>query len=75
MATILVVDDEQMLCDLMRAVLGRRGHEVMTATGGREGLELFRQHRPRITLLDLRMPGMDGIEVLKQIRPWTRRLP
>ncbi len=40
----------------------------MTATGGREGIELFRQHRPRITLLDLRMPEMNGIEVLKQIR-------
>ncbi len=68
MATILVVDDERMICDLMRAVLSRHGHTVLTATGGREGLELFQQHRPRITLLDLRMPEMDGIAVLKQIR-------
>ena len=68
MATILVVDDEQMLCDLMRAVLSRHGHVVLTATGGREALDLFRQHRPSITMLDLRMPEMDGIEVLKQIR-------
>ena len=68
MATILVVDDEQMICDLMRPALSRHGHVVLTATGGREGLELFRQHRPRITLLDLRMPEMDGIEVLEQIR-------
>ncbi len=68
MATILVVDDEQMLCDLMRPALSRHGHVVLTATGGREALELFQQHRPRITLLDLRMPKIDGIEVLKQIR-------
>ncbi|MEE8240029.1 MAG: response regulator [Nitrospirales bacterium] len=68
MATILIVDDEQMICDLLRAVLSRHGHEVFTTTTGREALELFRQHRPDITLLDLRMPEMDGMEVLKQIR-------
>lgn len=68
MATILVVDDERLICDLLRAVLSRYGHEVLTATSGREGLELFRQQRPRFTLVDLHMPEMDGIEVLKQIR-------
>ena len=68
MATILVVDDERLICDLLRAVLSRHGHEVLTATSGRDGLELFRQRKPRFTLLDLHMPEMDGIEVLKQIR-------
>ena len=68
MATILIVDDEQLICDLLRAVLGRQGHEVITASNGREGLELFKKHRPRFTLLDLRMPEMNGIEVLKNIR-------
>ena len=68
MATILVVDDERMVCDLLRAVLSRYGHEVITAFDGRNGLALFEQHRPRFTLLDLRMPGMDGIEVLTRIR-------
>ncbi len=68
MSTILVVDDERLICDLLRAVLGRHGHEVLTASNGREGLELFKKHRPRFTLLDLRMPEMNGIEVLKQIR-------
>ncbi len=68
MAKILVVDDEQLICDLLEAVLTRRGHDVLTATGGTEALKLFREHRPRITLLDLRMPEMDGIAVLKQIR-------
>jgi DNA-binding response OmpR family regulator len=68
MAIVLVVDDERLICDLLRAVLSRHGHEVLTATSGREGLELFRQRRPRFTLVDLHMPEMDGIEVLKQIR-------
>ena len=68
MPTILVVDDEKLMCDLLRAVLVRHGHEVLTASNGREGFELFKKHRPRFTLLDLRMPEMNGIEVLKQIR-------
>src|SRR5256885_16816347 len=68
MATILVVDDERMVCDMLRAVLNRHGHEVITASSGREALELFGQHSPRFTLLDLPMPGMKGIEVLTQLR-------
>lgn len=68
MATILVVDDERMVCDLLRAVVSRYGHEVLTATSGREGVALFEQQRPRITLLDLHLPGMNGIDVLKRIR-------
>jgi len=67
MPTILVVDDERLICDLLQAVLSRHGHEVLTASSGREGLELFKKHRPRFTLLDLRMPEMNGIEVLKRI--------
>ena len=68
MATILVVDDERMICDLLRSAFCSHGHEVLTATGGHEGMELFRQRKPRFTMLDLNMPGMDGIEVLQQIR-------
>ena len=68
MATILVVDDERMICDLLRSAFSAHGHEVFTATSGREGLELFRNRKPRFTLLDLCMPDMDGIEVLQQIR-------
>jgi DNA-binding response OmpR family regulator len=68
MATILVVDDERMMCDMLRAVLSRHGHEVITASSGREALELFGQRGPRFTLLDLTMPEMNGIEVLTQLR-------
>src|SRR3989442_12131058 len=68
MATILVVDDERVFCDLLKTVLGSNGHEVFTAYNGREALTLFSQHRPQVTLLDLRMPEMNGIEVLRQIR-------
>jgi DNA-binding response OmpR family regulator len=68
MATILVVDDERVFCDLLKTVLGSHGHEVLTAYNGREALDLFSRHRPQFTLLDLRMPEMNGIEVLRQIR-------
>lgn len=68
MSTILVVDDEQMLCDLLKEELSNCGHEVFTATTGRDGIALFTQRRPDLTLLDLHMPEMSGIVVLKQIR-------
>lgn len=68
MATILVIDDERMLCDLLQEVLRRQGHEVFTAYSGREGVAAYRRHRPRFTLLDLHLPDMNGIEVLRQIR-------
>ena len=68
MAKILAVDDEQMFCDLLRASLGHYGYEVITVNSGTEALEQFKRHRPNITLLDLVMPRMNGIEVLKQIR-------
>lgn len=66
--TVLVIDDEQIICDLLRTMLSGAGYEVITASGGREGLALFCQHRPRFTLLDLRMPDMPGINVLREIR-------
>jgi DNA-binding response OmpR family regulator len=75
MATILVVDDERMVCDLLRAVLSRYSHEVLTACDGREGLKLFKKHHPRITLLDINMPEMNGIEVLKKIRAVDPKAP
>ena len=68
MIKILIVDDDQMNCDLLQNVFTRHGYIVMSATSGSEGLNLFRKHTPRITILDLRMPGMDGLTVLKEIR-------
>jgi CheY-like chemotaxis protein len=68
MIKILIIDDDQMNCDLLQNVFTRHGYHVISATSGREGLALFRKHGPRVTLLDLRMPEMDGLTVLKEIR-------
>ena len=68
MIKVLIVDDDQMNCDLLQSVFTRQGCHVISTTSGREGLDLFRAHNPRVTLLDLRMPEMDGLTVLKEIR-------
>ncbi len=68
MATILVIDDERLLCDLLQEMLRRHGHEVFTAYSGRDGIALHKERRPHFTLLDLHLPDMNGIEALTRIR-------
>lgn len=68
MATILVINEQQLLCDLLGAEFSQHGHKVYTSVTGKEGIELFRQRRPRLTFLDLQLPDMNGIEALKKIR-------
>ncbi len=68
MGTLLVIDDDRLHCDLLEVALARQGYQVSTATSGRTGIALFRQLSPLVTLIDLRMPEMDGLAVLKEIR-------
>ncbi|SLM46892.1 putative Response regulator, CheY-like [Nitrospira japonica] len=75
MVKLLIIDDDRMNCDLLQAVFARHGYEVHTATNGIEGLALFREHGPRVTILDLRMPGMDGLMTLKEIRAMDPQAP
>jgi DNA-binding NarL/FixJ family response regulator len=67
---ILTVDDHPLLREGIAALVGKQSDMelVAEASGGREALELFRQHRPDITLMDLQMPEMDGIEATSVIR-------
>ncbi len=64
-----------MNCDLLHVVFTRHGYQVLSATSGRDGLALFRAHSPRVTLLDLRMPEMDGLTVLREIRALDPQAP
>jgi len=68
MAKVLVVDDEPGIRSLLDTLLRRKGYAVVLADGGRKGLELFRRERPDVIVLDLKMPEMDGVTVLQQIR-------
>lgn len=67
-ATLLVVDDEPQNVSLMVDVFAHSGYRALGARNGAEALELARAERPAAILLDLIMPGMDGFEVLRQLR-------
>ena len=66
--TILVVDDEERITDLLRAYLEQAAFRVLTAGNGRSGLELARADKPDLIVLDLMMPEMDGVECLRLLR-------
>lgn len=67
-AKILVVDDEQSILDLVSAYLRQDGYEVHTATDGPGGLSAARAFKPDLVVLDVMLPGMDGLEVLAHLR-------
>jgi DNA-binding NtrC family response regulator len=66
--TILVVDDQKVILEFLKKVLEKQNYEVWTAETGEEGLDLHRRFRPDLTLLDIRLPDKNGIDVLKAIR-------
>jgi DNA-binding response OmpR family regulator len=68
MALILVVDDEPKIVQLVRDYLERAGFAVSTARDGREALMRARQERPDLVVLDLGLPGLDGLEVTRRLR-------
>ena len=65
---ILVIDDEKPTLSMFKLFLTAYGYEVITAENGEQGLALFKENLPEIVFTDIRMPGMDGLEVLRQIR-------
>jgi CheY-like chemotaxis protein len=68
MAKILVIDDTPNVRVLLDILLRQQGYEVVLADNGWKGLQLYRQEHPDVILLDLNMPELDGVTVLKQIR-------
>jgi two-component system, cell cycle response regulator DivK len=74
---ILVVEDNEKSRKLVRDVLTFKGYEVIDAETGEEGVRLARKRRPSLILMDIRLPGIDGIEALGQLRaePATREIP
>ncbi|MGD0231643.1 MAG: UDP-3-O-acyl-N-acetylglucosamine deacetylase [Syntrophorhabdales bacterium] len=68
MTKVLIIDDEKGILDSLSSILVDEGFVVSTAKDGKEGLAIFKKEKPRIVLLDIWMPEMDGLEVLKLIR-------
>ena len=68
MIKLLVVDDEPGICDILKKTFASIGFKVLTATNGQEALALVKKEKPKIIFLDIRMLGMSGLEVLKEIK-------
>ncbi len=68
MIKFLIVDDEPGVVDQVRDFLELRNYTVVTATSGEKALELSKKENPNIVVLDIRMPGMTGIDVLREVK-------
>lgn len=66
--TILIVDDEPVNRQLLKAVLRSRGYELLEAADGEEALRVAREHRPNLIILDLHLEGMHGTQFMKALR-------
>jgi len=74
-ANILIIDDEEVVRALFKETLEELGHRVIAVETGAEGLELVKQQDFDLVFLDLKMPGMDGAELFRQIKAIQPRLP
>ncbi len=74
---ILIVEDNEKNRKLVRDVLQFRGYQTVEATTAEEGLEIARGHKPALILMDIQLPGMDGLAALAQLRadPTTKMIP
>lgn len=72
---ILVIDDEESICQALKGILTDEGYEVLTAGSGEEGLRLVEEELPDLVLLDIWLPGIDGIETLAQIKARNSSIP
>ena len=74
-STVLLVDDEEIIRLTLAAHLQDRGFQVLQAETGRQGLELFASHRPDVALIDLRLPELDGLDLLAKIHEMSPVTP
>jgi len=69
---LMMVDDEERFLSTTKKLLARKGYDALTATSGAEALEMLASHPVDVVILDVKMPGMDGMETLKEMK---RRFP
>lgn len=75
MAKILVIDDERSIRNSMKDILGFEGHEIVLAENGLDGLVSIKAEKPELVFCDIKMPKMEGIEVLERIKEFTPDTP
>jgi two-component system cell cycle response regulator DivK len=77
MSTVLIVEDNEKNMKLARDVLQAKGYKTLEATSGEDGVKLAKQHVPDLVLMDIQLPGINGIDAFKQIRAdaKTARVP
>ena len=68
---ILVVEDEKSIAHFISTILNTNGYEAMQARSGQEALSMISSHCPDLIILDLGLPDMDGMDILRQLRSWT----
>ncbi len=74
MSSILIVDDEVWACDPIKRFLEDRGYDVITSYNGEDALVKVKKLKPNIMLLDINMPGIDGMEVLRRVRQFDEKI-
>lgn len=68
MNTILIIEDEVELAEIVKSYLERAGYNVLLSAEGKEGLKLAKQKQPSLIILDLNLPGMDGMDIARELR-------
>jgi len=68
---VLIVDDDSNICQLVKLYLDKEGYESRTVYNGKQALEVFREFTPNLVVLDIMLPGMDGWQVLREIRKFS----
>ncbi|MGH2569106.1 MAG: response regulator [Bacteroidota bacterium] len=70
---ILIIDDDEIDLELMRCLLTKEGYNILQTADGPQGVMLYKEHRPVLVFLDLGLPTISGLEVLKEIRHYDER--
>jgi len=73
-AKILIVDDDQAVCNMLKKFLTKEGYQTTSVLTGQEGIKKVRQEEFQAVLLDIKLPDIDGLEVLKRIREFYKKI-